>query len=72
MVAGKGSSNVGMELRGANTNVAPATGHDYDPRVRRDNGTESGSVGREGVCTRSGVVCVLLARDKLRRSRHGG
>jgi hypothetical protein len=61
MVAGKGGSDVGTELRGANTDVVAATGDDSDLRARRDNGTESGSVGREGVCTRRGVACVLLA-----------
>jgi hypothetical protein len=42
MDAGNGGSDVGMELRGANTDVAPATGEDNDLRARRDDGTERG------------------------------
>jgi hypothetical protein len=59
--ARKGGSNVGTELCGLNTHVAPATGDDDDRRARRDNGTESGSVGREAGFTRRGIVGGLLA-----------
>jgi hypothetical protein len=54
--ARKGGSNVGTELSGLNTHVAPAPGDDDDWRARRDNGTESGSVGREAGFTRRGIV----------------
>src|ERR1035437_1286129 len=53
MDAGEDGSNVAAELRGANTHVVAATGDDDDLRAGRNNGAESGSVGRTARFTRS-------------------
>src|ERR1035437_5034416 len=61
MDAGEDGSNVAAELRGANTHVVAATGDDDDLGAGRNNGADSGSVGRAAGFTRRGVTGAVIA-----------